>query len=90
MQSAPENLEVVVQGVEEFIVQQMRDGRRVVLVTVSHRSFAILVAWSSLSHFTLASIIKDSDADFYTLLRRISHRLCMQSGGTTVPLELNV
>jgi hypothetical protein len=39
MQSAPENLEVVVRGVEEFIASQMRDGRRVVLVTVSPRGF---------------------------------------------------
>lgn len=58
MQSAPENLEVVVKGVEEFIASQMREGRRVVLVTVSRRSFhdrsfAILGArariWSSFS-----------------------------------------
>lgn len=39
MQSAPENLEVVVRGVEEFIARQMRDSRRVVLVTVSRHSF---------------------------------------------------
>ena len=35
MQPAPENLDVVVRGVEEFIERQMREGRRVVLVTVS-------------------------------------------------------
>ena len=61
MQSAPENLEVVVKGVEEFIARQMSEGRRVVLVTVSrrstihNRSFAILGSrvriWSPL--FTL-------------------------------------
>ena len=39
MQSAPENLEVVVKGVEDFIACQMRVGRRVVLVTVGRRSF---------------------------------------------------
>ena len=57
MQSPPENLEVVVKGVEEFIACQMREGRRVVLVTVSRHSFhdrssAILGArariWSSI------------------------------------------
>lgn len=41
MQPAPDNLEVVVRGVEEFIACQMRDGRRVVLVTVSP-SFVIV------------------------------------------------
>lgn len=41
MQSAPENLEAVVKGVEAFIARQMSDGRRVVLVTVSRRSFHV-------------------------------------------------
>ena len=40
MQAAPEDLEVVVRAVEEFIVRQMREGRRVVLVTVSRRTSA--------------------------------------------------
>ena len=57
MQSAPENLEVVVRGVEEFIARQMRESRRVVLVTVSRPSSVVarVRIWSSL--FTLRTLI---------------------------------
>lgn len=57
MQPAPEDLEMVVHAVEGFIAQQIREGRRVVLVTVSrHTSGRLLTSvktWSSLSHHLL-------------------------------------
>jgi hypothetical protein len=58
MQPAPENLEVVVRGVEEFIAQQMREKRRVVLVTVSRYFPSIPATRSFISHFIPVFIIK--------------------------------
>ena len=78
MQPAPENLDAVVRGVEEFIARQMREGRRVVLVTVSRHSHAFLIArvrTSSPFYFTLHTWFYPQEnwmLTSYILLRRIS------------------
>lgn len=62
MQPAPEDLEVVVCAVEGFIARQMREGRRVVLVTVSRHTSASLVTssrtWISLSRYLRTRIYR--------------------------------